>query len=79
MEPYDQPRLELLLPKEAEESAEKSTVKTSDKIPAAIRSNPTVATPELAQLLGLSMSGVEKQLAKLKTAGRLRLTPPDPG
>jgi Fic family protein len=45
--------------------------KTSDKIIALLRENPRHSTRSLADVIGISAKGVEKQLAKLKTSGRI--------
>jgi Fic family protein len=45
--------------------------KTSDKIIALLRENPRHSARSLADVIGISAKGVEKQLAKLKTSGRI--------
>jgi Fic family protein len=45
--------------------------KTSDKIIALLRENPRHSARSLADMIGISAKGVEKQLAKLKTSGRI--------
>ncbi len=55
----------------SEESSEESSVKSSDKILAAIRKNPEVTASNLAEMLGISQRAVEKQLASLKRAGKI--------
>jgi Fic family protein len=44
---------------------------TSDKIIALLRENPRHSARSLADVIGISAKGVEKQLAKLKTSGRI--------
>ena len=87
MEPYDQSRLELLLPKKVpavtskggERSSLKSTLKTPDKILAAIRADNGISMPQLAKIIGVTPVAIKKQLAKLKSAGRLRRVGPAKG
>jgi Fic family protein len=45
--------------------------KTSDKIIALLLENPRHSARSLADVIGISAKGVEKQLAKLKTSGRI--------
>jgi Fic family protein len=45
--------------------------KTSDKIIALLRENPRHSARSLADVIGISAKGVEKQLAKLKTSGKI--------
>jgi Fic family protein len=45
--------------------------KTSDKIIALLREDPRHSARSLADVIGISAKGVEKQLAKLKTSGRI--------
>jgi Fic family protein len=44
---------------------------TSDKIIALLRENPRHSARTLADVIGISAKGVEKQLAKLKASGKL--------
>jgi Fic family protein len=44
---------------------------TSDKIIALLRENPRHSARSLADLIGISAKGVEKQLAKLKASGKI--------
>lgn len=50
----------------------KSSVKSSGKILVLIQGKPTISAPELAEQLGISARAVEKHLANLKAAGKLR-------
>jgi Fic family protein len=52
---------------------------TSDKIIALLRENPRHSARSLADLIGISAKGVEKQLAKLKTSGRITRVGSDKG
>jgi ATP-dependent DNA helicase RecG len=45
--------------------------KTSDKIIALLRENPRHSARSLADVIGISAKGVEKQLAKLKASGKI--------
>jgi len=51
----------------------------ADKILAAIKANPGIKTRELMDICGLSDSGIEWNLRKLKAVGRLRRIGPDKG
>jgi Fic family protein len=53
-------------------SSEKSAEKSSEKILALLRANPALAAREVALRLAMSPRGVEKQIAALREAGRLR-------
>lgn len=52
---------------------------TADKIIALIRLNPRHSARSLAESIGISAKGVEKQLAKLKSVGIIRRVGPDKG
>ncbi len=54
------------------EDMEKSSGKSSGKILALIQVKPHITAPELADQLGISVRAVEKHLANLKAAGKLR-------
>lgn len=60
-------------------SSEKSSEKSSDKILAYLRANPFLSAKELALALSMTPRGVEKQLAVLKSEGRLRRIGPAKG
>jgi len=55
------------------------TEKSSEKIMEALRANPSMAAKEMADRLGLTPRAVEKQIAKLREAGRIRRVGPDKG
>lgn len=50
-----------------------------DSILALLRKNPYMSTRDLAEEIGISAKGVEKQLGILKATGRLRRIGPDKG
>jgi ATP-dependent DNA helicase RecG len=93
MEPYDQSRLEMLLPKElpegrdvekgveksSYESSYESSQKTDGKILALLSQNPALSAKQLGERLHISSRAVQKQLASLKGQGRLRRIGPDKG
>ena len=54
-------------------------VSTSDKIIKLISENPRHSAKSLSEAIGISAKGVEKQLAKLKSQGRIRRIGPDKG
>lgn len=49
----------------------KTRVKTREKILSLIRQDPTISAAEMAEKLGLTVKGVEWQLAKLKSDGAI--------
>lgn len=53
--------------------------KTAQKVVDLLRKNPVVTRSDLAQMLGLTDSGVKWQLNKLKAQGRIRRVGPDKG
>ena len=53
--------------------------KTREKILDAIRENVSITTKELSVVTGLSVKGVEWQIAKLKSDGKLKRVGPDKG
>ncbi len=57
----------------------KSSVKSSVKIIEAIRQAPFISADTMANSFGISLRAVEKQLASLKSQGRLRRIGPDKG
>lgn len=91
MDPYDQTRLELLLPKVASggtvksmgeskvKDTQKSSVESSEKILTRLRANGKLTALQLSQNLGLTKRAVEKQFAALKAAGRIRRIGPNKG
>lgn len=56
-------------PKKETESGLKSRLKSGQKIVELMRENPSITIAELVLRLGLSRSGVNKQIAKLKADG----------
>ncbi len=64
---------------EAAVAYSRTKVKTSDKIITLLRENPTHTTKTLAETIGITTKGVEKQLAKLKSQGLIRRIGPDKG
>jgi ATP-dependent DNA helicase RecG len=64
---------------ESSEKTPESSEKSSEKILSLLKSQPELAAKEVAQQLGLSARAVEKQIAKLQDAGRLRRIGPDKG
>ena len=57
----------------------KTREKTREKILNAIRENVSITTKELSVVTGLSVKGVEWQIAKLKSDGKLKRVGPDKG
>jgi len=55
------------------------SLKSSLKILAMIKGDPSVTTDEMARLMGLARRSVTKQLTKLKQDGRVRRVGPDKG
>lgn len=55
-----------------DKSSGKSSEKSSEKILDLILNNPTISATQLAEQLGISARAVEKHLANLKAAGKLR-------
>ena len=49
-----------------------SSVNTEDKILLYLKENPTATIKTLAEVLDLTSRAIEKQIAKLKTEGRLQ-------
>ena len=56
-------------PKKETESGLKSRLKSGQKIVALMRKNPSITIAELVSELGMSRSGISKQIAKLKADG----------
>ncbi len=65
--------------KTREKTREKSREKTIALILSAIRENPRTTTADLAELTGLSVKGVEWNLAQLKSRNVIRRVGPDKG
>jgi len=54
------------------ESAEKTRVKTREKILSILKATPYITINELAEIVGISQKGVEWQIVKLKKEGRIK-------
>ena len=54
-------------------------LKTSEKITALMKENPSISVPELAAQLQITTRGVEKQIALLKKKGTIRRIGPAKG
>lgn len=63
----------------AGEATQKSSEKSSEKILAAIAANPEISARQIAEAIGISPRGVEKQLDKLRRLGVIRRVGPDKG
>ena len=61
------------------EGFEKSREKSREKVLRFIRENSAITTQEIAQILGLSLKGVEKIIRTLKQQKLLRRIGPDKG
>lgn len=86
VEPFDHTVLEMLwapgadtVDKTSEEASEETSEETSSRVLALLRQSPTLSARQLAALLGLSQRAVELQLAKLKSAHRLKRHGPNKG
>ena len=84
--PYDDPILKELTEKKDGQKvvrkrrlSEKGCQKTADRIVALLTENGTTTQGEMAKSLGISRQAVQKHLANLKSAGRLRRIGPDKG
>lgn len=62
-----------------ETSADKGKTSTTDSIIALLKENPRHSAKSIAEAIGISAKGVEKQLAKLKSQGKIRRQGPDKG
>ena len=62
-----------------ENTVEKTRLSTADRIISLIKQNPHHSAKSLAEAIGISAKGVEKQLAKLKTQGVIQRIGPDKG
>jgi len=56
-------------PGKSTESGQKSRLKSGQKIVELMRKNPSITIAELVSELGMSRSGISKQIAKLKADG----------
>lgn len=66
-------------PGKGTESELKSTLKSGQKIVDLMRENPSITIAELVLRLGLSRSGINNQIAKLKAAGVIEREGSDKG
>ncbi len=73
------PWTESVSPKISGESSGKSSGKTEERLLALLKDHPTMTIPELAAALGRTTRAVEKQVARLRTEGRLRRIGPTKG
>lgn len=62
-----------------ENTVEKVKLSTADRIVSLIKENPRHSAKSLAEAIGISAKGIEKQLAKLKAQGVLQRIGPDKG
>ena len=62
-----------------ETTVEKVKLSTADRIVSLIKDNPRHSAKSLADAIGISAKGIEKQLAKLKAQGVIRRVGPDKG
>jgi len=58
---------------------EKARVKTGEKVIDLIKNNPKITTAELAEILEITVKGVEWNLAKLKKKGIIKRIGPAKG
>ncbi len=77
-EPFDQTMLEMTWAPVAGQG-DKTSEETSSRLLTLLRQSPTQTARQLAAQLGLSQRAVELQLAKLKSAQRLRRVGPNKG
>lgn len=62
-----------------ETPVEEAGISTADRIVALLKDNPRHSTKSLAEAIGISTKGIEKQLAKLKAQGVIRRIGPSKG
>lgn len=62
-----------------ETPVEEARISTADRIVALLKDNPRHSTKSLAEAIGISPKGIEKQLAKLKAQGVIRRIGPSKG
>ncbi|MBN1672400.1 MAG: winged helix-turn-helix transcriptional regulator [Kiritimatiellae bacterium] len=65
--------------RELERGSEKGSEKSSEEILSCFRANPHASAREVAEVLGVSARAVEKQIALLKSRGRLKRVGPARG
>ncbi len=70
---------EAITPKTVEKTRKKTRKKTREKIISAIRKKPEITTYELAELIGITVKGIEWQLNKLKKEGKIKRVGPAKG
>ena len=81
-EPFDQTVLEMTwapVAGQGDKTSEETSEETSSRLLTLLRQSPTQTAKQLAAQLGLSQRAVELQLAKLKSAQRLRRVGPNKG
>ncbi len=66
-------------PKVKEKTMEKTREKTREKIIQAVNENPVITTNGLAEILGITVKGVEWQIKDLKSRGIIRRVGPAKG
>ena len=59
--------------------SEKGCQKTSDKLVSLLKDRPTLTQDGMARAIGISRQAIQKHLANLKSAGRIRRVGPDKG
>jgi len=64
---------------EQEESSQKGSLKSSQKIMELMQGDPTITIGDLARSLGITDRAIKKQIEKLKAQGRIRRIGPDKG
>lgn len=69
--PFDEATPEEATQKTGVKTGVKTRGKTREKILSLIRQDPTISAAEMAEKLGLTVKGVEWQLAKLKSDGAI--------
>ncbi len=62
-----------------EKTREKARVKTREKVIDLIKNNPKITTAELAEILEITVKGVEWNLAKLREKGIIKRIGPAKG
>jgi len=66
-------------PKTAEKTREKTRVKTREKVIDLIKNNPKITTAELAEILEITVKGIEWNLVKIKEKGIIKRIGPAKG
>ena len=65
--------------KTSQKQQEKTREKTREKILKTVKANPAITSNALAEILGISVKGVEWQIKNLKSRGIIRHVGPDKG